>query len=959
MKPPVVILLAVAASAAPRPPIPFAFEETPLKNTFAVHRPGRAIVVRPDGIRVLARNDGERWQMRFQGARSGAKVRPQGVLPGHVNYMRNADRSQWRRDLRCWQTVRYKGIYPGIDVAYYGNAGAIEYDLIVAPGADPKRIRLAFPGLRIEDVTAEGALRFESSSASVASKRPVAYQNINRKRQMVAVDYRVTDGGIATFDVASYDRSRPLVIDPILVYSTYLGGNANDYATAVASDPQGNIYVAGSTQSPDFPTTPNAYQTAIHPQFDVFVTKLTTEGALIYSTYLGGTGENGADALAADIDGNAYVAGAAWGTSPLQPTTPALTPGALSSGTEFVMKLNAAGNSLLYGARFPSPIRGAAADDEGDLFITGEVDTQYGVKFPITPGAFQTQASGQVGYIAKLNPAGTRLHYSTYLGGGSDYPKAIAIDKSGNAYVTGATSSTSFPTLNPIQSQLKYVAFFQTTDGQTWSPGAIPYGTILTAMALDPVDGSIYLGTRNGLLKSTDEGKSWNQVALTGYSVATIVTSPPNSPRNILVSAARSDPYYGSVFRSTDGSTFQDTNFGYSPSNLTVDPSSPNVIYILSYQNIWKSTDGGADWANLPFFNLPLFYAMTVDPHNSSIYVVSATGLLVSSDGGQTFTPLHSSTPTGEPTLIVIDPQNSSTIYIAYGYGISKSTDGGKIFTQTSSPDYNYQSIAFDPNNPSTLYAATTFGVYKSTDGASTWTAVNNGISNTNMAGLVFDSSAGNHIYAFVYVSSDAFVTKLNATGTALIYSTYLGGFNQDVATGIAVDASGNAFIGGYTNSAQFPTTASAVQQQNAGGVDGLVAKISPDGGSLLFSTYFGGSGYDEIYGLALDDAGNVGIAGYTNSTDLPVTASAPQSKLTSSGMAFFGALNSSGSLTLATYLGGSEGDSAAAVTAPARGKFCVVGATSSTDFPTSKDAVQPTRNGFNDAFVSIFDINQ
>jgi photosystem II stability/assembly factor-like uncharacterized protein len=948
----IVALIAFSVPASARhASSPMAFEETPAKGVFAVHRPGLAIAVQAGGVRVYARNEGEQWQMRFEGAKGVAKVRTEGVLPGRVNYLRGGDRGQWRRNLRSWRAVRYLGIYPGIDVAYYGNAGAIEYDLIVAPGADPGRIRLTFPGLRVAGVTTEGTLRIESSGVLLSQHRPIAYQDLRGERQIVPVAYRVTGSGTVGFEAPSYDRTRPLVIDPVLVYSTYLGGNADDAATAVASDPQGNVYIAGSTSSPDFPTTPDSYLPAFGAQYDVFVTKLTADGTLIYSTYLGGTQSGGAHALAADAYGNAYVAGAG---------TPALTPGALSIGNEFIVKLNAAGNSILYSARFPSPIRGAAADAAGELYITGEATSTFGVTFPITAGAFQQQPAGSSGYVAKLNPAGTRLRYCTYLGGGGgDYPKAIAADVAGNAYVTGYTYSLGFPTMNPIQAQLAYSGFFRTSDGQSWSPGAMPTGRTFTALALDPTDGSLYLGSTNGLLKSSDGGSSWTQIGLDGYSVVTIATSP-HSPVNVLVSATKVGGSSGTVFMSTDGVSFRDTGAGSAPQTIAIDPLNPSVVYTSSFSLIQKSTDGGGHWVNLNQSVFFVVYGMAVDPRSSKLYVASDRGIMTSSNGGQTFQPLSNLATGTIPTLIVFDPHDSNTIYLSNYFAIYKSTDTGRTFVFNPAPASGTRTLAFDPNNPSALYAATAAGVFKSTDGAATWSPINTGITNTNIGAVVFDPASSNRLYAFAWAPSDVFVTKLNDTGTALIFSTYLGGLNSEIATGIAVDAGGNVFIGGNTNSTQFPTTANAPQQTNAGGYDGFVSEISPDGGSLLFSTYFGGSGNELVAGMAIDGAGNAAIVGNTSSSDMPVSPTAPQAKLSGSLDGFVAVVTpSAGSLRFVTYLGGSSVDYAQGVAASAPGRFCIAGMTSSVDYPVTRNALQPARNGFNEAFVSIIDINQ
>jgi hypothetical protein len=483
--------LAMVAAMSPisalgqQPSIRPAFEETPRAGVFMVHQLGRALEFRPEGVRA------EHWGLRFLGANPRAKTHAQDRTPGRVNYFRGSDPSRWRRDLATWNRIQYQGIYPGIDVAYYEHEQNLEYDLIVAPGADPRRIRIGFPGLDSDGVK-DGSLQFKSAGASVLQRKPIAYQTIQGRRVSVAVEYRL-HAGVVTLEVAPYDRAKPLIIDPMLVYSTYLGGIYSQSASVVTSDREGNIVVAGVTQSGDFPTTASAYLTSFNIPEEVFVTKFKSDGTLIYSTFLG-VAYSGPDAIATDIYDSVYLTGEV-GSSPPLPNSVPLTPGALSNGDEYVVKLNAAGNALLYGARFPGRAQGAAVDQAGNLYITGQSNT-----IPVTKGAFQEHSTGRPGYVAKLDAAANRILYATYLGGsGADYPTAIAVDAAGDAYVTGYTYSTDFPTLNAFQSHLNYQGFFGTTNGQTWSAGTTPLNSTLTSLALDPttlVSGKVLFNCR-------------------------------------------------------------------------------------------------------------------------------------------------------------------------------------------------------------------------------------------------------------------------------------------------------------------------------------------------------------------------------------------------------------------------------------------------------------------------------
>ena len=378
-------------------------------------------------------------------------------LPGKVNYFIGNDPRKWRANISTFAKVKYKDVYPGIDLVYYGNQGQLEYDFIVAPGADSKIIKFDIQGADKLEVNARGDLALKTDNAEILQYKPMVYQEDGDAKKLLSGHYVLRGEHELGFQVAGYDASRPLIIDPVLVYSTYIGGNSTEFGRGIAIDSAGNAYVAGLTASTDFPTV-NRLQPVSVDSEDAFVLKLNSTGsALVYSTYFGGSGSDDAMGIAVDLAGNAYVTGVSYSTD--FPTTP----GALGiplndSGNAFVTKLNPTGSGFVYstylGGSDLDQGHGIAVDLAGNAYVTGFTGS---TDFPTTAGAFQTTNDGQRAFVAKLNLTGSALVYSTYLGGsdGGEVGGGITVDTSGNAYVTGHTGAIDFPTVNPLQPELK------------------------------------------------------------------------------------------------------------------------------------------------------------------------------------------------------------------------------------------------------------------------------------------------------------------------------------------------------------------------------------------------------------------------------------------------------------------------------------------------------------------------
>lgn len=600
-------------------------------------------------------------RMKLRGANQAARVTGMQELAGTSNYFIGNDPAQWRTNVPTYERVKYEKIYSGIDLVYYGNQRQLEFDFIVAAGANPRRIQFEVGGAKEIRTDEQGDLVLQMGEDEIRWHKPVAYQERAGKRQEIASRYSITGGNQVGFEVAKYDSSRPLYIDPLL-YSTFLGGTDVDGGASIAVDSAGNAYITGVTSSADFPTV-NALQSITDGVKHVFVAKLDATGsALIYSTYLGGNGTDFGAGIATDSTGNAYVTGVTFSNN-----FPTMNP--LQAGN-------------------------AGAND---------------------------------GFVTKINPTGSALVYSTYLGGtGADGGTSIAVDSSGNAYVAGDTHSSDFPTVNALQ--------------------------------------------------TTHASDNWDA----------FVTE---------INASGSALVYSTYL----GGAKDDFSFG-----IAVDSS-------------------------------------------GNAYVT-----------GDTYS-------TDFPTA------NATALQATYGGG-------------------------------------------------------------------------GN---------TDAFVTEINSSGSALVYSTYLGGFGNDHGVGIAVDSSGNTYFAGYTASANFPT-ANPLQSTHGGGSwDAVVAKISPSGSAFVYSTYLGGTGDDYGFGIAADSAGNAYITGQTTSTDFP-TMNALQPANGGTQNAFVAMMNPTGSaFVYSTYFGGSGSDAGTAIALDSAGNVYFTGNTSSADFPTTNPLQATYGGGTGDAFVA------
>jgi hypothetical protein len=618
-------------------------------------------------------------RMRLVGASPSTPVGEQ-QLETRTNYFIGNDPDRWHTDVANFARVRYADVYPGVDMVYYGRGGQLEYDEVVAAGADPSGIVMEWDGADSIEVDETGALVMKVGDVELRQQAPVLYQETETGKVEVTGRFTPFGGGRVGVTVGSYDPSRALVIDPVLVYSTYLGGtNVDDFLPSeecldIAVDSSGSAYVAGYTNATDFPAIGHAYDSTLNG-WDAFVTKLNPSGtALVYSTFLGGNGGDQGFGIALDSSGNAYVSG--YTDSNDYPMLYAYDSTYNGGGDAFVTRLNSIGSALGFstylGGTNVDYATGVAVNSAGTVYVAG---LTVSADLP-TANAYDSTLNGggdEYGdaFVAKLalrDVLGTYrlgLYYSTYLGGsGEDYADDIAVDSSGNAYVVGGTTSTDFPaTAHAVDTSFNG-GFDATLSKLSASGSTLVYSTLLggddsdrgTGIALDS-SGAIYV---------------CGETSSIGFPTAVAYDPTWNGNDDAFVTK--------------------------------LVPSTWPVLYVLGYSTFLGGTDDDA-----------------------------ARCIAVDSSGA------------------------------AYVTGFTKSTDFPKAG-------------AYDP----------------------TW----NG-------------------------DYDAFVTKLQPDGRRVLSSTYFGGANADIAFAIAVDASGSAYVAGRTGSADLPTSP-GYDSPLAGDSDGFVMKLTP-----------------------------------------------------------------------------------------------------------------------------------
>ena len=438
-----------------QPPLSFVENRGQVESAVRFYvRQGPATVFFTPGEVVMSLSDrkgaGHAVRVQLLGADPDASIRSLESAPGLVSVFQGSDSSAWLTGIPTHNGIAYVSPWPGVDVQYWGREGRLESVYLVRPGADPGAIKLRYSGQDELVIDGQGRLAVRTPLGEIVEGAPTVYQEAGGRRSNVGGRYVLLDERTVGFQLGAYDRRLPLVIDPTLMYSTYLGGSGSDQGNGIAVDSSGNAYVAGLTTSTNFPAVAGSYRTTNGGGRDAFVTKLGPSGALVYSTYLGGSGLDEANGIDIDASGNAYITGVTASTN--FPTLGAYQTLAGGGDDVFVTKLNASGSGLVYstylGGTDDDESLAIAVDGPGSAYVTGAT---FSSNFD-TLNAFQIALVDFDAFVTKLSASGSTLAYSTYLGGtGLDEGFAIAVDGSGSAYVTGSTFATDFPTASPYR----------------------------------------------------------------------------------------------------------------------------------------------------------------------------------------------------------------------------------------------------------------------------------------------------------------------------------------------------------------------------------------------------------------------------------------------------------------------------------------------------------------------------
>lgn len=580
---------------------------------------------------------------------------------------------------------------------------------------------------------------------------------------------------------------------------------------------------------------------------DAFITKLNPIGTtLLYSTYLGGRGEDSGSGIAVDAFGNANVIGTTWAKDfPIANAVQATLAGRSDC---FLSKLSIDGSGLVYST-----------------------------------------------YIG---------------GSGEDNGKAIALDGVGNAYLTGATSSSDLRTTQGAFQPASFdVNLFKSTNaGASWfaSNAGIPTDVSLSEVVVDPANSStLYANSSNFVFNSTDGGRSWKNTrdhpeTISSSFPTKLITFDPKRPSTVY-GVWETGFFLPIIMKSLDGGrTWQQINSNFPPSqfllsifSLTVDPVNTSTLYAATSQGLFKMTDGG-NWVERDkgLFNESGFLTfLSVNPRNPARLLGAAGAkMFMSNNGGKKWTP----TGLGNALVLWATFDPATPIVYASESGLFKSTDDGDSWREIETDLPDIGKIVVDPNNQSVLYTAAQTGTFKSTDGGNHWSAINNGLrtdaalSVSGIESITVDPRNTSTLYAAVFAhGDDVFVAKLNSAGTGFDYFTYLGGTNDETPLAIAIDLAGNAYITGRTGSEDFPVLKPLQVDKTLGNNDAFVTKLNADGRSVAYSTYLGGNSLDIGSGIAVDRFGVAYVGGLTFSNDFPLANPMQSVFGTTNGQAF------------------------------------------------------------------------
>ncbi|HMV84552.1 MAG TPA: SBBP repeat-containing protein [Blastocatellia bacterium] len=1055
-------------------------------------------------------------KLDFVGANSN--VRPIGLEQSEAVFSHfSGGQKQWKGGLKSYSKIVYRNLWLGIDLVYAGTVNRMKYSFVVKPGADPKQIKLAYRGAEAVRINADGELEIATPVESFKDDRPVSHQEVNGRQIEISTSFHLEKQSAIEygFTLGDYDRSRELVIDPtVLIYCGYIGGSGggtdNEAAANIAVDGSGNAYIVGHTDSP-----PNTFPIVAGPDttpnggVDAFVAKVNAAGsALIYCGYIGGNKADFGVGIAVDGGGNAYISGY---TASDQTSFPVLNGPDLTfnGGDEdvFVAKINAAGTALLYCGyiggdgqdTMPNPGNTIAVDAAGNAYVTGTTESTEttfpnGGGFDALPGFDQTFNGFFDAFVVRVSATGLVLNYASYLGGVSyDEGAAIAVDGSGNAYLTGNTQSDegSFPVaggldltynggvsdafvaeLNAAGTGRVYCGYIgggsldagsgikvdaggnayvtgRTTSDQTTFPdgdgfGAVPGADktqngnadafVVKVAALGAgLSYATYIGGNDNDSGSGLALDASNNAYVTGATVSTQTSFPNGSGFGVIpgfdqTQNGLSDAFVVKLNAAGTAFTYATYLGGSGNENLT-----GGGIAVDAGGNAYLTGNTNSDQSSFPVNVGPdLTYNQGVQ--DGFVMKLNATGTALMYSGyiggkgtgddlaggiavdnagnayvtGQTQSNQLNFPVAAGPDLSFngdtdafvakINAAGTALVYLGYiggsaadvGTGIAVDSAGNAYVTggtnsdQTSFPVVGGPDLTFNGSGDAFVAKVNASGSaliycgYVGGDDAERGNAIAiDAVGNVYIAGQTFSAQATfpdgdgfgglpgfDQTFNDANFSSDAFIVKINAAGSAFSYASYLGGDKFDAATSLAVEPGGIAYVAGQTSSAQagfpggagFGATPGFDQTYNGGFEDGFLVKLNAAGTTLGYATYLGGDDDDFIAGVAIDGAGNAYVTGGTNSATASFPVLGGPGLTRGAGFdAFVAKFNAAGTaLSYCGYIGGNGNDAGRGIAVGVSGNAYIVGETTSTEasFPET-DGPDLSFNGGGDLFAA------
>lgn len=902
-------------------------------------------------------------------------------MAGPINILQGP-RDSWQIGVKGYQRLVYPDVWDGVDLVYLNTRNMLEFQVILKPGAEVDAVALRTGAQQLQ-LTAEGDLEAFHSGASARFEKPRAFQQVAGQRREVSVSYQTNAHDQYGYVLGPHDPGAPVTIHASIVWSTYVGGpgGSGEIATSVAVDAVGDIYLVGSLSGNDFPVTSGAFSEQFQGRQDTFVVKINgTTMQLTYATILGGSGSDFPTDIAIDGSNQAVVVGST--TSRDFPITPLAYQKTFAGGHQdgFVAKFSEDGSQLIFASYFGGTETDTynAVDLDGSdiLYLIG---TTTSPDLPTTLDAVDPNYSGNWDTFYTVFLAdGSDISACTYLGGNeSDQAKDLVYDSSGYVFLAGDTRSQDFPLPQPpfraplkssIQGESVYVCKLNTAGTQ------LVYTAFIDALQSDRCEGIAVDTTGHVYVTGNTDFLNWPRLTNetspdAGNGSAAFAAKLAPDGLSLIYGVRFSGHLLDSGFGIAVDALGQATLAGFTRSNNF--PTTPGAFsressgigdFFVARLN--AAGDAITEATLLGGSRADFLRAMAVSPSGSIVLA----GYSYSLDFPTTMNAIQPELKAFQNAIIAVFSQDLSTLQYSTYLGSS-----GKDFVTALATDAASDVYIAGVSEAGTF--PTTPGAFQDTNAggfADVYVAKLNPDATayryaTFLGGRAEDTPTGLAVDAqgFAYVTGetwssnfpttpqsfqpqfldnrDVFVSKLNPTGTDLVYSTFLGTTDREQGGDIALDGQGNAVVSGITTSANFPTTPNAFQPNHGGDQDAFVVKLNAQGADLIFSSYLGGERDEEVTAVAIDGSGFIYVGGNTESDQFPTTSNALSTELSGDYDAFISKIHPQGSaLWYSTFFGSLRKDSLYGMDIDRFGNVYITGSTNATTVPLALVPITP-----------------